>query len=73
MEDVEENLEMGNVGQPLTPEEVARIAHISQRLADDPRAFLGHLDHVTARADSQQSVSACMMTSVAVSRCMTYP
>lgn len=46
---------MENAGQPLTPEEVARIAHISQRLADNPRAFLGDLDHVTARADSQSA------------------
>lgn len=55
MEDLEENLEMENAGQPLTPEEVARIAHISQRLADNPREFLGHLDHVSARAESQSA------------------
>ena len=46
---------MEKAGQPLTPEEVARIAHISQRLADNPRAFLGNLDHVTARADSKSA------------------
>lgn len=55
MEDLEENLEMENAGQPLTLAEVARIAHISQRLAENPRAFLGHLDHVTARAESKRS------------------
>ena len=57
MEDVEENLKMRNVGQPLMPKEVVQIAYISHHLANDPRAFLGHLDHITARADSQQSIS----------------
>ena len=53
MEDLEENLEMKNASQPLTPEEVAGVAHISQRLADNLRDFLGHLDHVCAHAESQ--------------------
>lgn len=42
---------MRNTGRTLTPEEIARLAHISQRLADDPAAFLAHLNHITARAD----------------------
>ena len=41
----------------MTLEEVARIAHISQRLANDLRVFFGHLDYVTACVDSQQSTS----------------
>lgn len=55
MKDLEENLEIENARQPLTPEEVARLAYISLRLADNPRAFPGHLDHVTARAKSQNA------------------
>ena len=55
MENLEENLKMENAGQPLTLEEVAKIAHISQRLADNPREFLGHLDHVPTRAKSQSA------------------
>ena len=55
MEDLEENLEMENAGQPLTPGEVAKIAHISQRPADKLRDFLGHLDHVSAHAESQSA------------------
>lgn len=55
MEDLEENLEMENAGQPLTPEEVGRIAHITQRLANDPREFLGHLEHISACAESQSA------------------
>lgn len=52
MKDFEEKIEMDDAGQPLTPEGIAGIAHISQCLADNPRAFLGHLDHVTACAES---------------------
>ena len=55
MEDLEENLEMENASQFLTPEEVAKIAHISQRLANNPRKFLGHFDHIFARAKSQSA------------------
>lgn len=54
MEDIEENLEMEDSDRTLTPEEVARLAHISQRLAENPGAFLEHLDHVTARSNSHK-------------------
>lgn len=56
MENLEENLEIKNAGQPLTLEEIARIAHISQHLADNPRELLGYLDHVFVRADSQSAL-----------------
>lgn len=55
MEDVEENLKIGNVDQHIMSKEVAQIAYISQCLADDLKAFLGHLDYVTMYAHSQQS------------------
>lgn len=55
MEDLEENLEMENVGQRLMPEEVSRIAYISQRLADNSKDFLSYLEHVTAHAGSQRA------------------
>ena len=55
MEDLEENLEMENADQPLTPEEVARIAHISQRLVDHPRKFLGHLNNVSTYTEIQST------------------
>lgn len=47
IEDLQENLEIENANQPLTPEEVARIAHISQRLVNNLKKFLGHLDYVS--------------------------
>lgn len=54
MEDIEENLEMEDSGRTLTPEEVAKLAHISQHLAENPGAFLDHLDHVTAHSNSHK-------------------
>lgn len=52
MEDQEENLVMGNTGRALAQEELARLARISRRLTENPRAFLDHLDDVAARAES---------------------
>ena len=57
IEDLEENLEMENACQHLTLEEVAKIANISQRLAENSQEFLGHLDHVSAYTKSQSAFS----------------
>ena len=51
MKNLKKNLKMENIGQHLIPEEVARIAHISEQLADNLRKFLGHLDYVSARIE----------------------
>lgn len=48
---IEENLEIENVNLSLIMEEIARIAYISQCLSNDPRTFLGHLDHITTHAN----------------------
>lgn len=56
MENLEENLEIENTCQRLRPEEVRRIAHISQRLVNDPREFFSYPDHIFARVESQNTL-----------------
>lgn len=46
--------EMENASQALMPEEIEKDS-ITQCLANDLREFLGHLDHVTARAELQST------------------
>lgn len=46
MKDLEENLEIESADQSLTLEKVARIAYISQRLVDNLRKFLRHLEYL---------------------------
>ena len=43
---------MRKTGRTLTKEEAARLARITQRLAKNQGAFLDHLNHVTAQANS---------------------
>lgn len=44
---------MQNIVQFLVLEEIAKIAHIFQRLVKNCRDFFNHFDHVFARAQSQ--------------------
>lgn len=53
MEDLEENLEMGNNRQTLTKEENVRLAYITQPLVKNLSGFLNHLNHIIAKIDLQ--------------------
>lgn len=48
---MEENLEMKKTGQTLTKEETARLAQITECLADNLGTFLDDLNYVIAKAN----------------------